>query len=110
MLKVFLTVVLLSTVRGTSLRRRRSVINDGGHVETECVGNLRLVTNAKTETFSTSMSRVLVRDIARVVVEGSCCGVIYSGVNYRGRSHSINRPGEFLTRVRHVKSVVLRRC
>ena len=111
MLKVFLAIVLLTTVRGSSLRRsRRSVIRDGGHVGADCVGNLRLVTNTGIETFTMSMTRVLVRDIARVVVEGSCCGTIYSRVNYRGRSHSINRPGEFLTGVPRARSVVLRRC
>ena len=111
MLKVFLIMVFLSTVRLASLRRsRRSVMTDGGHMGEQCVGNLKLVTNTETQTFNMSMARVLVRGIARVVVEGSCCGTIYSRVNYRGKSHSLNRPGEFLTRVRQAKSVVFRNC
>ena len=91
-------------------RRRRSVMTDRGYMGEECVGRLKLVTNRETRTFKMSMARVLVKNIARVVMEGSCCGTIYSGMNYRGKSHRINRPGDFLTRVRKAKSVVLRNC
>ena len=57
-----------------------------------------------------SLARVLVKNIAKVMMEGSCCGTIYSMVNYRGKSHKINRPGEFLSRVRKAKSVLLKKC
>ena len=111
MLRIFILIVLLSTLRGTSLRRsRRSVMTDRGHEGEECVGRLKLITNTETRLFKMSMARVLVKNIARVVMEGSCCGTIYSGVNYRGKSHRINRPGEFLTMVRKAKSVLLRNC
>ena len=111
MLRIFILILLLSTLKGTSLRRsRRSVMADRGYMGDECVGRLKLVTNTETRSFNMSMARVLVKNIARVVMEGSCCGTIYSGMNYRGKSHRINRPGEFLTRVRKAKSVVLRNC
>ena len=89
-------IVLLSTLRGISLRRiRRSVMTDRGYEEEKCVGKLKLVTKKETETFTMSMTRVLVKNIARVVVEGSCCVTIYSGVNYKGKSHRIHKPGKF---------------
>ena len=74
------------------------------------MGSLGLVTRGEKKTFHRSMKRLFVKNIARVVVEGSCCGTIYSRINYRGKNHSIDSPGEFLTEVRRVKSVVLRRC
>jgi hypothetical protein len=111
MLRMFLLTLLLSTLRGTSLRRsRRSVMTDRGYMGEECVGRIKLVTNTETKISKMSMARVLVKNIARVVMEGSCCGTIYSRVNYRGKSHSIHKPGEFLSRVRKAKSVVLRNC
>jgi hypothetical protein len=111
MLRMFLLIVLLSSMRGNSLRRsRRSVMTDRGYMGEECVGRLKLITNTETKAFNMSMARVLVKNIARVVMEGSCCGTIFSGANYRGKSHRINRPGEFRTRVRKAKSVLLRNC
>ena len=71
MLRLFLLTLLLSSMRGSSLRRsRRSVMTDRGHMGEECVGRLKLVTNTETRTFSMSMARVLVKNIARVVMEG----------------------------------------
>ena len=111
MFRIILLILLLRTMSGTNLRRsRRSVMTDRGNTGEKCVGKLKLVTKKETKTFNMSMARVLGKNIARVVMEGSCCGNIYSGVNYRGKSHRISRPGEFLTRVRKAKSVVLRNC
>ena len=111
MLRMFLLIVLLSTLRGISLRRiRRSVMTDRGYEGEKCVGKLKLVAKKETETFTMSMTRVLVKNIARVVVEGSCCVTIYSGVNYKGKSHRIHKPGKFLIKVRKAKSVLLRNC
>ena len=111
MLKVFLIVVILSMGRsGTFRRSRRSVITDGGHLGGKCEGTLKLVTKTETKAFNMSLARLMVKNIARVVVEGSCCGTIYSRINFRGKSQSIKRPGNFLTRVRKAQSVVLRNC
>ena len=110
-LKVFLMIFLMSKVKSTSLRRsRRSIVTDGGHLGDKCAGNLKLVTTTETRTFNKSMARVMVKNISRVVVEGSCCGTIYSGVKFRGKSHSITKPGKFRTRVQKAKSVILRNC
>jgi hypothetical protein len=111
MLRVFLLIALLSTMRGSSLRRsRRSVMTDRGHTEEKCLGISKLVAKKETNFFKMSVPRVLVKKISRVVMEGSCCVTIYSRVNYQGKSHSIQKPGEFLTRVSKAKSVLLRKC
>ena len=85
-------------------------MTDRGYEEEKCVGKLKLVAKKETETFTMSMTRVLVKNIARMVIKGSCCATIYSGVNFKGRSHSIHKPGELRTRVRKAKSVLLRNC
>ena len=74
------------------------------------MGRLKLVTNTETRTFKMSMARVLVKNISRVVMEGSCCGTIFSGLNYKGKRHRIHKPRELRTRVRKAKSVLLRNC
>ena len=86
------------------------MMTDGGHMEEKCLGKLKLVAKKETQTFKMSMARVFVKNISRVLMEGSCCGSIFSGVNYRGKSHSIHKPGEFRTRVGRAKSVLLRKC
>ena len=64
MLRIFILIVLLSTLRGTNLSRsKRSVMTDRGHMGEKCVGRLKLVTNTETRTFSMSMARVLVKNI-----------------------------------------------
>ena len=109
--KMLLLIILMSSMHTNCLgRSKRSVMTDRGHFNKDCVGNLKLVTNTESKTFMMSMARVLVKNIARVVVKGSCCCTIYSGLNYRGRSHSITKPGEFLTRIRKVKSLILKNC
>ena len=106
-----LLIILMTATMSESLRRsERSVMVDGRHGTKQCVGSLKLVTNTESKIFTMSMARMLVRNIARVVVEGSCCGTIYSGLRYRGRSHRIESQGEFLTRIRKVKSVILNNC
>merc|ERR1712142_864380 len=101
----------MTATMSESLRRsERSVMVDGRHGTKQCVGSLKLVTNTESKIFTMSMARMLVRNIARVVVEGSCCGTIYSGAGYKGRSHRISRPGEVIMRVRRVKSVILSNC
>ena len=108
MMMILITPLVLVNTRVE--RTRRSIIMDRGYHTNNCVGSLKLITNTDSHTFTMNMTMVLVRNIARVVVEGSCCGTIYSGLRYRGRSHRIESQGEFLTRIRKVKSVILNNC
>ena len=108
--QLLLLIVLITTVMTNLLRKKRSIIEDGGNHTNNCVGSLQLVTNTETIIFTKNMTRVLVKNIARVVVEGTCCATIYSGRHYRGRSDGLSGQGEFLTRLRKVKSVILTSC
>ena len=107
---LLLIILMIFSVSCNLERSRRSIMTDGGKVTKECIGNLKLVTKTKTNTFTMSMARMMVKSIARVVVEGSCCATIYSGAKYKGRSHRISSPGEFFIKMRRVRSVILSSC
>ena len=78
--------------------------------ESDCVGSLKLVTTDRTHIVRISESRLNIKNVKQVVVEGSCCGSIYFKKNFRGRSTSWDRAGLIKTSLWRVKSVRLRGC
>merc|ERR1711872_1003182 len=76
--------------------------------ESDCVGSLKLVTTDRTHIVRISESRLNIKNVKQVVVEGSCCGSIYFKKNFRVRSTSWDRAGLIKSSLWRVKSVRLR--
>ena len=109
--QLLILMILITLVMSSLARKKRSIIGDDrGNYTNNCVGSLQLITSTGTTILTMSMTSMLVKNIARVVVQGTCCATIYSGRYYRGKSRRLSGQGEFFTMFRRVRSVRLTNC
>merc|ERR1719312_2382312 len=108
---VLLLIPILMVMEASSWRLKRDLMEgEGRNHSGNCVGHLKFQTKKETLRFSKSSSKTKVKNIEKLTLEGTCCVIIYSRKNFRGKSHSINKPGDTFPRLKKVHSVKLKNC
>merc|ERR1711915_786835 len=112
MLKTYLLLMMMTmSIRCFLVRRNtRSVMTDGGFANAKCIGILKILTPTRTHILKESVARLNIKEVMKVIVEGSCCGRIYLKRNFSGRHKSWKRAGLVESKLRRVKSVRIEQC